>query len=143
MHIHVVYCIYMLLQLLLFVVLVFASRRLFGMEFTPFGGMLVVGVTAMISRSGFHLLLVIWLFESCVVGTPLACCLLFLRLLRLVKLVLINLWGISQCLSSFWHIVCCCCDYRSGMLNSNTVNSKFHLIRSFFEILARILSFHV
>ena len=33
--------------------------------------------------------------------------------------------------------------YRSGTVNSNTVNSKFHLIRSFFEILARILSFHV
>ena len=33
--------------------------------------------------------------------------------------------------------------YRSGTLNSNTVNSKFHLIRSFFQILARILSFHV
>ena len=33
--------------------------------------------------------------------------------------------------------------YRSGTLNSNTVNSKFHLIRSFFEILATILSFHV
>ena len=34
-------------------------------------------------------------------------------------------------------------NYRSGTLNSNTVNSKFHLIRSFFEILATILSFHV
>ena len=33
--------------------------------------------------------------------------------------------------------------YRSGTLNSNTVKSKFHLIRSFFQILARILSFHV
>ena len=33
--------------------------------------------------------------------------------------------------------------YRSGTLNSNTVNSKFHLIRSFFKILTRILSFHV
>ena len=33
--------------------------------------------------------------------------------------------------------------YRSGMVNSNTVNSKFHLIRSFFEIFARFLSFHV
>ena len=33
--------------------------------------------------------------------------------------------------------------YRSGTLNSNTVNSKFHLIRSFFEIFARLLSFHV
>ena len=33
--------------------------------------------------------------------------------------------------------------YRSGTVNSNTVNSKFHLIRIFFEILARILSFHV
>ena len=34
-------------------------------------------------------------------------------------------------------------QYRSGTVNSNTVNLKFHLIRSFFEILARILSFHV
>ena len=33
--------------------------------------------------------------------------------------------------------------YRSGTLNSNTVNSKFRLIRSFFEIFARSLSFHV
>ena len=33
--------------------------------------------------------------------------------------------------------------YRSRTVNSNTVNSKFHLIQSFFEILARILSFHV
>ena len=33
--------------------------------------------------------------------------------------------------------------YRSGMVNSNMVNSKFHLIRSFFEIFARFLSFHV
>ena len=33
--------------------------------------------------------------------------------------------------------------YTSGTLNSNTVNSKFHLIRSFFEIFARFLSFHV
>ena len=38
----------------------------------------------------------------------------------------------------FWEMY-----YRSGTLNSNMVNSKFHLIRSFFEILARILSFHV
>ena len=34
-------------------------------------------------------------------------------------------------------------QYRSGTLNSNTVNSKFHLIRSFFQIFARFLSFHV
>ena len=33
--------------------------------------------------------------------------------------------------------------YRSGTVNSNTVNSKFHLIQSFFEIFARFLSFHV
>ena len=33
--------------------------------------------------------------------------------------------------------------YRSGTVNSNTVNSKFHLIRSFSEIFARFLSFHV
>ena len=36
-----------------------------------------------------------------------------------------------------------CSLYRSGTLNLNTVNSKFHLIRSFFEIFARFLSFHV
>ena len=33
--------------------------------------------------------------------------------------------------------------YRSGTVNSSTVNSKFHLIRSYCEYLARILSFHV
>ena len=33
--------------------------------------------------------------------------------------------------------------YRSGTVNSNTVNSKFHLIRSFFEIFAKLLPFHV
>ena len=33
--------------------------------------------------------------------------------------------------------------YRSGTVNSNTVNSKFHLIRSYCEYLATILSFHV
>ena len=38
---------------------------------------------------------------------------------------------------------CTILHYRSGTINSNTVNSKFHLIRSFFEILATILSFHV
>ena len=32
---------------------------------------------------------------------------------------------------------------NTGTLNSNTVNSKFHLIRSFFQIFARFLSFHV
>ena len=30
--------------------------------------------------------------------------------------------------------------YRSGTVNSNMVNSKFHLIRSYFEYLARIIS---
>ena len=34
-------------------------------------------------------------------------------------------------------------NYRSGTVNSNTVNSKFHLIRSCCEYLARFLSFHV
>ena len=43
----------------------------------------------------------------------------------------------------FVHQVLAFRTYRSETLNSNTVNSKFHLIRSFFEILARILSFHV
>ena len=33
--------------------------------------------------------------------------------------------------------------YRSGMVNSNTVNLKFHLIWSFFEIFDTFLSFHV
>ena len=32
--------------------------------------------------------------------------------------------------------------YRSGTVNSNTVNSKFHLIRSYCKYLAKILSFH-
>ena len=32
--------------------------------------------------------------------------------------------------------------YRSGTVNSTTVNSKFHLILSFFEIFARFLSFY-
>ena len=34
-------------------------------------------------------------------------------------------------------------NYRSGTANSNTVNSKFHLIRSFNQDFARFLSFHV
>ena len=34
-------------------------------------------------------------------------------------------------------------QYRLGTVNSNTVNLKFHLIRSYCEILAKILSFHV
>ena len=37
----------------------------------------------------------------------------------------------------------CKLKYRSGTVNSNTVISKFHLIRSFCEIFARFLSFHV
>ena len=45
------------------------------------------------------------------------------------------LWD-SELLSRF-------CNYRSGMVNSNMANSKFHLIQSFFEIFARFLSFHV
>ena len=34
-------------------------------------------------------------------------------------------------------------EYRSGTVNSNTVKSKFDLIRSFFEIFTTFLSFHV
>ena len=41
-------------RLLQLVVLVFADCRLFDIEFTLFGGMLVVGVTVTIRRSGFH-----------------------------------------------------------------------------------------
>ena len=33
--------------------------------------------------------------------------------------------------------------YRSGTVYSNMVNSKFHLIQSFFEIFTKFLSFHV
>ena len=33
--------------------------------------------------------------------------------------------------------------YWSGTVNSNTVNSKFHLIWSFFEIFSKFLPFHV
>ena len=35
------------------------------------------------------------------------------------------------------------CCYRSRTANSNTVNSKFHLIQSFNQDFARFLSFHV
>ena len=35
------------------------------------------------------------------------------------------------------------CEYRSDTANSNTVNSKFHLIRSLGEDFTRFLSFHV
>ena len=44
-------------------------------------------------------------------------------------------------ISSFRY--CRYCGYRWGTVNSNTANSKFDLIRSFFEIFARFLSFHV
>ena len=60
MYIHDVYCINMPLRLLRFVILVFAYHRLFGVKFTLLGGMLVVGATVMLSRSGFRFLLVIW-----------------------------------------------------------------------------------
>ena len=33
--------------------------------------------------------------------------------------------------------------YRSGTVNSKTVNSKYHLIQCFFEIFAKFLSYHV
>ena len=33
-------------------------------------------------------------------------------------------------------------SYRLGPVNSNTVNSKFHLIQIFAEIVATFLSFH-
>ena len=42
------------------VVLVFAYCMMFGVEFTLFGRMLVVGATVMISRSGFCLLYDVW-----------------------------------------------------------------------------------
>ena len=38
---------------------------------------------------------------------------------------------------------CVMISYRSDTVNSNTVNSKFHLIRSFCQIFATFLSFHV
>ena len=39
-----------------------------------------------------------------------------------------------------WSVICV---YKLGTVNLNTVNSKFHLIRSFFEIVATFLLFHV
>ena len=33
--------------------------------------------------------------------------------------------------------------YGSGTINSDTVNSKFHLIQSFCEIFTRFLLFHI
>ena len=54
---------------------------------------------------------------------------------------------IKMCFNPSWAHLCWLvkesANYRSGTVNSNTVNSKFHLIRSFFEIFARFLSFHV
>ena len=119
MHIHDVYCINMPLRLLWFIVLVFTSRRLFCMEFTLFGGMLVVGATVMISRAGYRWLLWIlcrrysfqhtacyccdcynWLCWFSLTGGDfllyvlfLACCLLLLRLLQLVVLVFVGCRG--------------------------------------------------
>ena len=46
------------------------------------------------------------------------------------------------CFFGEYHLLPPVC-YRSGTVNSNTVNSKFHLIRSYCKYLARILSFHV
>ena len=47
-----------------------------------------------------------------------------------------GLYSIYLSFTIFW-------CYRSGTVNSNTVNSKFHIIRSYCEYLARILSIHV
>ena len=46
-----------------------------------------------------------------------------------------GLWNKSFVDSSFF--------FKMKRYRSGTVNSKFHLIRSFFEIVARFLSFHV
>ena len=59
-------------------------------------------------------------------------------------------WNDESCTAYFppvcyfgeYHLLPPVC-YRSGTVNSNTVNSKFHLIRSYCKYLARILSFHV
>ena len=55
---------------------------------------------------------------------------------------MVSKWAVRILLECFLVVSIKPCD-RSGTLNSNTVNSKFHLIRSFFEIFARFLSFHV
>ena len=57
---------------------------------------------------------------------------------RLLKHVQIHEHMLQECFLVFLLF-----HYRSGTVNSNTVNSKFHLIRSLFEIFARFLSFHV
>ena len=51
-------------------------------------------------------------------------------------------WKWTRLLSEVWRISTNN-NCRSGTVNSNTVNSKFHLIRSFCEIFARFLSFNV
>ena len=55
---------------------------------------------------------------------------------------LVRLYG-NEFWASYETFECVTYKYRSGTVNSNTVNSKFHLIRSFCEIFARFLSFHV
>ena len=66
---------------------------------------------------------------SCKLSIP-GTCLSCLEILSVMLIVLcVNLRGKKH--------------YRSGTVNSNTVNSKFHLIQSFFEIFATFLLFHV
>ena len=57
----------------------------------------------------------------------------------------INFQHAPSSLDGFTHLTFDAIDHRygSGTVNSNTVNSKFHLIQSFFEIFATFLLFHV
>ena len=105
MHIHDVYCINMPLRLLRFVILVFASRGLFGVEFTLFGVMLVVDATVMISCAGYRWLLWILCRRYS-----------FRMMLVIVVTIMIGragfrwLEGISCCMYSFWCAACYCHD---------------------------------
>ena len=58
----------------------------------------------------------------------------------LYLLCTLNVWK-KACKVSTSVLVYYC--YRSGTVNLNTVNSKFHLIRSFFDFFDTFLSFHV
>ena len=112
-----------------------------------------------------------WTFQWCEIGSFLMHlwsfpAYLVLRSQKKMRIYEISWSVMSQLLTQLFsetHPLNCCCfygavffwsnigislaerpkAYRSGTVNSNTVNSKFHLIRSYCKYLATILSFHV
>ena len=116
-------------------------------EMISFGDLLVhrMGVHCSVPSSTVNTLVVagcdsscLWIFCTLIWGNHPQ---LFKQIFALA-LVLQREMGIII-LKSIVHLLPQVGIYRSGTVNSDTVNSKFHLIRSFFEYLSRFLSFHV